>query len=171
MTKLVKPETEEMRRHREMVDRVTKYVIPVGRNHDALVDSDVFRWAQYYRWWLQTNSTTDIGYAVREIRLSNGKRRVIRMHREILGLVHGDGTMVDHINRNGLDNRRDNLRIADKRVNALNSKVRSDSLSGVTGVAPNRSKWRAYTYKDGKQIQLGTYSTIEEAANVRQSHS
>ncbi len=147
------------------------YVIPVGRNHDALVDSDTFLWAQYYRWWLQTNTTTDIVYAVREVRMPDGRRRVIRMHRDILGLVHGDGVIVDHINRDGLDNRKANLRIADKRINALNSKIRADNLSGVTGVAPNRNKWRAYRYESGRQIALGTFDTIEEAASARQSHS
>ncbi len=154
-----------------MSDHVQKYVIPVGRNHDAIVDGSTFQWAQYYRWWLQTNNTTDVLYAVREIRMPNGKRRVIRMHREILGLVHGDGIMVDHINRNGLDNRKTNLRIADKRINTLNSKTRSDSTTGITGVSANRDKWRAYTYRDGKQVSLGTFDTIEEATHARQSHT
>ena len=150
---------------------VQKYVIPVGRNHDALVDYPTFLWAQYYQWWIQANDTTDIVYAVREVPTPSGRRRVIRMHREILGLVHGDGIIVDHINRNGLDNRKANLRIADKRINALNSKVRSDSLSGVTGVAPSGNGWRAYFYGGGKQICLGTYDTLQEAKNARQSHS
>ena len=150
---------------------VQKYVIPVGRNHDALVDDSTFQWAQYYRWWLQTNNTTDIVYAIREVRMTNGGRMVIRMHREILGLVHGDGILVDHINRDGLDNRKANLRIADKRINTLNSKTRSDSTTGITGVSGNRGRWRAYIYRNSKQISLGTYDTIKEATNARQSHS
>lgn len=143
----------------------------VGRNHTAVIDDEDFALVSKYSWWIQRNETTDVVYAVREERLSDGTRRVYRMHREILGLTHGDGVMVDHINRNGLDNRRANLRIADKRTNALNSKVRTDSLSGVTGVAPLRGRWRAYVYRDGAQTHIGTYDTVEEAANARQAHS
>ena len=58
----------------------------------------------------------------------------------------------DHINRNTLDNRRENLRIVDKSMNAVNADIRSNNTSGVTGVSwsNNLSLWRAYINYKGK---------------------
>lgn len=78
---------------------------------------------------------------------------------------------VDHINGDTLDNKRSNLRIANKHQNAQNSKLRKDSTSGYKGVSlrtdPRRIKrWRAYITHDGKHITVGTYHTAEEAAEA-----
>lgn len=71
------------------------------------------------------------------------------LHRVILGRMLGrdlvKGEMVDHINGNGLDNRRENLRLANPSQNSRNAKLRSDNKSGFKGVSwvRNRKKWVA----------------------------
>jgi len=93
----------------------------------------------------------------------NGK--TIYLHREILNAKKGQ--IVDHINRNGLDNRKCNLRFANKAINANNTKYHENSaikLKGVTVRKDRNKKYRATIVFEGKQIYLGSYYTPEEAA-------
>lgn len=81
------------------------------------------------------------------------------MHRLILGVVD-PSICVDHINRNSLDNRRSNLRIANKQQNAANM-CRGSECKGVTA---HRDKWMAQITVSGEHKYLGLYPTREEAA-------
>ena len=83
---------------------------------------------------------------------------------------------VDHINRNRLDNRIENLRLATRSENLHNSGARAGSSSGVKGVAlrslrrgkrPSK-QWMAHIMVNGKRFHLGNYYTLEEAAAARQ---
>lgn len=73
------------------------------------------------------------------------------------------GSIIDHINGNPLDNRRENLRFCTHAQNMQNSKVRKHSGTGVKGVQKHRNKYRALICKNGKQIKLGSFDSIEEA--------
>lgn len=94
-------------------------------------------------------------------------RTLEKMHRLIMKPQKGE--IVDHINRDKLDNRKSNLRITNKSVNALNSKVFITNKSGYKGVSwfKRDSKWRAYGMLNYKQIHLGTFYAIEDAINAR----
>jgi hypothetical protein len=61
-----------------------------------------------------------------------------------------------------------NLRLATRSQNNMNRSARSDNKSGVTGVTWHKQsqKWRATIHKNGKQIQIGMFETIEEAAKA-----
>jgi hypothetical protein len=86
------------------------------------------------------------------------------MHRMILGLKRGDGLEGDHINRDKLDNRRSNLRVVDRRLNAQNVSAVAGSTSRFRGVSAKRGLWRARWAVDGVTHYLGTYRTELEAA-------
>ncbi|ASJ79287.1 HNH endonuclease [Curvibacter phage P26059B] len=73
------------------------------------------------------------------------------------------GVFVDHINGNPSDNRRENLRFCTHAQNMQNSKVRSHSSTGVKGVQKHKNRYRALIRRDGKQVRLGSFTTIEEA--------
>lgn len=98
----------------------------------------------------------------------NGKQVRIFMHRVLMNPEKG--YFVDHINGNGLDNRRENLRIATHAQNMRNSKKRKSSKWPYKGISyDNRSyhlskKWRVRIRIDGKQIYAGRFETPEEAA-------
>ncbi len=81
------------------------------------------------------------------------------MHRLIMDCP--DGMDVDHINGDGLDNRRENLRIVTRSQNLRNRKTFKNSKSGFKGVIfnPVNGKWKAI-------INLGTFDTSEEAAKA-----
>lgn len=78
--------------------------------------------------------------------------------------------MIDHKNRNIFDNRRCNLRIADKRINAINSKIRENNKSGVIGVfwRKDRNCWTARIKNDkGKYLFLGNFKNKNDAIITR----
>jgi len=115
-----------------------------------------------YHWGLSS-----CGYLRRAV-IENGRQRIIYLHREILGLGSGD-PLVDHINGNKLDNRKCNLRVANKSINRINtSAVRSDSRTGVKGVTQDRRNGRFHVYlkRQGKKTNFGSYQTLKEAAVV-----
>lgn len=91
----------------------------------------------------------------------NGK--VVFLHRFILGV---DGGIIDHINGNNRDNRRENLRITDCKGNARNNI--SKNKFGVNGIRqkPN-GKYEARITVNYKSVSLGTYATVEEAIQAR----
>ena len=103
------------------------------------------------------------------------KTTTLLLHRLVMG-VTDPKILIDHIDRNNtLDNRKTNLRLADRRINAINRKVRKTSGTGFKGVekviqknkkSPDRVHYRAYIGIDGKHKYLGYYKTPEEAARA-----
>lgn len=75
--------------------------------------------------------------------------------------------VVDHINGDGLDNRRANLRVCTQAENVRNRRIHSNNRSGFKGVYFDPSStirsWRAKISINGKRIRLGRYASAEEA--------
>jgi hypothetical protein len=92
-------------------------------------------------------------------------------HRLIWLLHHGyfPEHQIDHINRIRTDNRIENLREVSQVCNSRNCKQRTDCSSGVTGVYWHKltNKWRARIKIPNKNIHLGLYDTLLEAAKAR----
>lgn len=91
-------------------------------------------------------------------------------HRLAWLYVHGEWpSELDHINRNGLDNRLSNLRVATSGENQRNIGLRSDNKSGYKGVHFHKKsgRWRAQIWVAGKGYTLGLQDTAEEAFRVR----
>lgn len=88
----------------------------------------------------------------------------ISMQRFLTGAKPND--IVDHIDRNPLNNTLPNLRICTKQTNAINTAVRVDNRTGYKGVSYHKKgeKFRAYIVINGKQIHLGLFDTAEQAA-------
>jgi len=109
----------------------------------------------------------DTFYAKRHIWV-NGIRTEQGMHREILHLSHRDGVEVDHINRDGLDNQRSNLRITTHGLNRHNSKKNTNNISGYRGVhwCNSTKKWVAMIAINRKQKTIGRYRSVISAAEA-----
>jgi hypothetical protein len=136
--------------------------IPLNRGMTALVDDADYPLIAGYRWHVSKT-----GYAARGIRLSpGGKRGMLWMHRVVLGLSHGDGVVVDHIDGNKLNNHRANLRICSVKENSRNRGKQRNNKSGFKGVSKYRDSWVATIRKDGKSIYLGLHKTPEEAHEI-----
>lgn len=123
----------------------------------ALVDRADAEAVGVYPWCMSR------GYAVRGAQIG-GKRRLVLMHRFLLGLSPGDGVQVDHINGNKLDNRRANLRVCTNAENHQNLH-HCGFYRGVSWHA-RKKRWQAYAYLARKKRHLGYYASKEEAAVV-----
>ena len=119
-----------------------------------------------YKWRITYagKSQSRLYYASSRERGRNGKW--IRMHRLIMGIA--DGVHVDHINGDGLDNRRENLRIVTAQLNQANSRKKVVQTSRFKGVAWHRAagKWRAYICINRGQRHLGLFDDEIEAARA-----
>ena len=92
-----------------------------------------------------------------------GKRTNLYMHRIIMGAT--DDEQIDHVNNNGLDNRKRNLRRCTNAQNNWNKGKHRDNTSGFKGVSydPDRGKWRARLMVNGKFVWLGRHHTAQAA--------
>lgn len=93
----------------------------------------------------------------------------IKLHRLIMNVSAGDGSLIDHINGNKLDNRKANLRLADKTINSLNTPKRPGCSSKYKGVTRFRNKWLAQATVSKKRVYLGVYETETEAYAARKA--
>ena len=91
-------------------------------------------------------------------------RRYVFAHNLIMNPP--EGFEVDHIDGNGLNNQRSNLRIVTHRMNCVNRREhREGKLPGITWSKRNQ-KWIAYIQIDGKRKQLGSFDDKYEAYNT-----
>jgi hypothetical protein len=132
--------------------------IPLTQNQIALIDDEDLDLVKNYKWCAWKHKQTYYSHAATK----NGK---ISLHRLIIGAKTGQ--LVDHINGNGLDNRKSNLRIVDSFGNARNRRPRV-LTSQYKGVCwhKRRNKWQASIYCDKQNIHLGTFSNEIEAAKA-----
>mgnify|MGYP003661541398 CR=1 FL=1 len=159
----------------ELSDKVT---IVDDEDYDKVMSAISERAKWYYRCMGQSSFNE---YAI------NGNRRM-SVHRVVMDAPKGMD--VDHINGNGLDNRKENLRLCTRSQNCMNQRLKSHSRSGYKGVAYEPIHRQKYTSKKtgittvkeyklskpyrayigngkGGHITLGRYATGEEAARVR----
>jgi hypothetical protein len=137
--------------------------IRVGQGQYAVVDADDYERLNKYSWICDKGGTTY--YARRRIRIAKGKRRSIMMHRDILPVPKG--MHVDHINHNGLDNRKANLRPATRKQNMWNRRKLSRKYSSkYVGVYKRFDKWMAGLRVDGKYVCVGRFDDEKEAARA-----
>jgi hypothetical protein len=158
---------------------MAEMAIPVSGGRWALVDEEDYYKLKGYKWTAREGKNTVYAYCLKKIsKMQNveagwGPNESYLgtpfMHRVILNAP--DGMEVDHINGNGLDNRRANLRLATREQNNANRRPQPASLSGFLGVQKYREKWRAGLSYSGRRIKLGTYDTPEEAAKAYDSRA
>jgi hypothetical protein len=134
---------------------------PTGKQF-AMVDDADFDWLNQWKWRAVSRSGQPT-YAMRQT-----GRKFIRMH----VLVFGDNNP-DHIDRNGLNNRRGNLRPATKSQNGANSKLKKNNTSGFKGVYWYKAfqKWTGSIMCNGKRHFTGYFSDAREAARTYDSLS
>ncbi|MDQ6906714.1 MAG: AP2 domain-containing protein [Chloroflexota bacterium] len=141
--------------------------IPLTRGKYALVDAEDFPRLAAYRWHAFHDRKDGRWLAVRGERIRIEGRSVNRnvwMHREILGAP--DGMPVEHLNDDGLDNRKANLQRSTRAERYAKRGKLSTNTSGYCGVTfyARTGKWRAQIRCDGTTLHLGYFTTAEEAA-------
>ena len=140
--------------------------IALSRGKYAIVDVKDYGWLSRHNWFALKGQRTF--YATRWERPEKGGRQLaVAMHRAIMGAVKGE--LVDHINHNGLDNRRVNLRKATRAQNSQNRrKPRVNSKSQYKGLAWQKrtGKWSVRIQVDWDHKCIGTFTDELEAAKA-----
>lgn len=134
--------------------------VKVKLNDENHMLCDIEDWERFngHYWFMN-----DAGYAVCETM----KTGTLRFHKLVTGTTAE--VIIDHIDRNKLDNRKCNLRIATASVNAINRGLQSNNTSGHKGVRLNKhGSWVASITVNKKHIYIGSFKTKEEAVKARE---
>lgn len=141
----------------------TEYaLIPLTRGQSTVIDLLDWGMAQQYKWRAQYDPERDRFYATSAGPRKFG-RKFVSLHRLLTRCP--DGLRVDHADRNGLNNRRRNLRTGTGSQNSANRPKQIDNTSGYKGVSWHKrhGKWYAQIGVRGKKIYLGLHETKESA--------
>ena len=140
-----------------------RYITLLNSHKVALVDKEDYKKVAEYRWYLHDR------YAERS---DTKNKKHIYMHWDIIGKPL-KGMNTDHINGDGLDNRKDNLRHVTPRENLLNSSFRKQSALYIDGdglisglsvhFLQKRNKYQASCYMNGKKKWLGYFNDVVSA--------
>lgn len=136
----------------------------------ALVPDGDYGWLSAVRWYAARDLTTQSFYAQRNAPTGRDhpRYRTLKMHNAIWehhnGLIPA-GRTVDHVNRDTLDNRLSNLRLATPSQQQQNKGLFKNNTSGHRGVGWHKGceKWQARIGVDGKRIHLGYFDDKDDA--------
>lgn len=160
--------------------------IMLTRGMSAMVDDEDFEWLNQYKWY--AGASDKKFYAVRKGRKIDGilYKIPIYMHRQILKLTRDDELMADHVNGNGLDNRRLNLRKCSYRENNINKILcfdgQSSTFRGVSHIIEHHC-WKAeidnhfighyltegeaaYYYNEQAKIRHGEFAVLNDLSGL-----
>ncbi len=127
----------------------------------TLVDDEDYDFLSQFKWYADTYRRGQ--YAKRNIWNSETKKSKTQlMHRIIM--APNSTEQVDHIDGNGLNNQKSNLRLCSNSQNLRNRKEQKNNTTGYKGVSTHGKKYRATIFVNSKQIYLGSFLTKEEAA-------
>jgi hypothetical protein len=137
--------------------------IKLTQNKVALVDDEDFDLLSKWKWFAhKVKRSPGRFYAVRNIRNIKEERKIM-MHRLVMDAPKDK--CVDHIDGDGLNNQKNNLRICTTSQNFMNTEKRRNNTSGFKGVfkRPNRNKWYSVLTVNYKPRYLGSFSSPEIA--------
>ena len=143
--------------------KIIKYTNRKGREFEILVDDDDYERVNEHKWWVSSHQNKrgdEICYAERTDKKES-------LHRFIMN-VSDPKIQVDHINHDGLDNRKSNLRICTNKQNQLNKHKYVDTSSQYKGVCWHKGaqKWCCSACVNGKGKFLGYFTSEIEAAHT-----
>ena len=134
-------------------------LIKLTQGKSTMIDDSDYDTVSKHKWYMALTSGA-YPYAYRNV--WNGKRqKMLAMHRQITNAKEGE--MVDHINGDTLDNRRENLKICSRSENGLNNKRHRLGLLSGTTKHKRSGKYQAQIRRNGVTLYLGLFSTEKEA--------
>lgn len=135
--------------------------IPLTQGKVAIVDDEDFERLSQWKWYYKASNLT--GYAARDVTVE-GKRVRIKMHRIIMNPA--DDEEVDHIDGDGCNNQRHNLRVCTHQENCCNNRRATGEGATYRGVRYESGRWRAAISSGDSVKSLGSFLTEEDAARA-----
>src|SRR5262249_14509781 len=141
----------------------TMIAIKLSRGQQSLIDDQDLGIVAPYKWYALHEPKNDSWYAYTRIRVG-GKKTSLSMHRLIMNAQKGE--IIDHRDRNGLNNQRDNLRRCSHAENMRNRKKQRNGTLPYKGIRKNTNSnsFSAAIKAGGKILHIGSYQTQLEAA-------
>lgn len=138
--------------------------VPLTKGFVAVIDASDVPLVAGSNWWA-LQKANGVVYAVRQMRIL-GKKQNVLMHRVIAGTPNG--LLTDHIDGDGLNNRRSNLRHATNEQNQRNRGANRGTRSGLKGVQFHKRDrlWLARITVNKKVYSLGYFKEPEQAHNA-----
>ena len=151
---------------------VTKIKLTKGQY--ALIDNEDLDFLNQWKWGAKYDKDIDgfYGRRTQHNTMINGisKNKIIMMHRAVMEYILGRelerNELIDHINHNPLDNRRDNLRIVSSRQNQQNLKRKTSSKYPGVHWSKQAKKWIARIRLGNNRKYLGCFSDEKDAAKA-----
>jgi len=142
--------------------------IPLTKGHVAIVDADDYPLVSAHKWRANEKYRVDGAlcvHAMRTIKV-DGKETAQFLHRLLMNAP--SGAQVDHIDGNGLNNTRANLRLCTNAENGRNRRIQTNGSSRFKGVGWHKKdrKWSARIKVNGKLIWLGCFADEMSAAKA-----
>lgn len=140
-------------------------IIPLTQGQQAIVDDEDYERVSKYKWWTMKCRKSGF-YACRTFRKSNNKRASILLHRFIMNPP--EKMQVDHVDDNGLNCTRSNMRVCTNAENNRNKKLRPDNTSGYKGVTWDKrnKRWNASITVNGKHLYISQFTNPIDAAHA-----
>jgi HNH endonuclease len=145
--------------------------IPLTQGKVAIVDAEDYQLLMRWKWQAQKSSNGKTYYATNGVSAAKYGKASFHMHRIIMNSP--GGLMVDHIDGDGLNNRKSNLRLATRQQNGCNRRgLPSNNTSGYIGVTHARNTKWGFTMKvNGKNRFAGGFDSPEDAARARDAEA
>lgn len=145
-----------------IICKENEMIIPLNKGFYTIIDKEDYEKVSTITWRVESTKKHDLFYVVGDI---NG--RVVKMHRIIMGIVDNLELEVDHIDHDGLNNTKNNLRLCTRKGNVWNRRA-SMTSSKYKGVSWHKRdlKWSAYITYNSVRISLGYHKTEEEGAKA-----
>lgn len=137
--------------------------IHLSQGKVAIVDDSDYELVSQYKWTTMHTPGRKTWYAYHSD-WNKGNPRSIILHCFLMSAPKG--TEVDHIDGDGLNCQRHNLRMATRSENSHNVDKRCDNTSGYKGVMTNKRRWRFSIQSHGRRITKGGFKTAEDAARA-----
>lgn len=140
-------------------------IVPLTHGYEAVIDAEDIDRVSAYTWRAVEDKNTVYAVTLRKAE-GKGRREKLSLHRFVLG-VSDPSVKVDHIDGDGLNNTKRNLRFATSQQNAMNMRVRGKGCV-YKGVSKYKhyQKWAASIRVDGKQRHIGYFDSPEDAARA-----
>lgn len=140
--------------------------ISITKGKTVFVDDEDYEELIKRRWFANKGKNGNF-YAARRMSIGKSKSKIVLMHRVILG-VTDNNIKIDHIDHNGLNNQKSNLRICTNAENSKNKTSKIGSSSKYLGVSydKEKQKWFACIQLNGKTKYLGRFNEEEMAAKA-----
>ncbi len=135
--------------------------IQLTKGKKALVDDADYDWLNQWKWYAMNSRGS---YYACRTSVNKGIKRYILMHRLIFSGIH-PSCLVDHIDGDGLNNQKSNLRSCNNKQNVRNSKpiIGTSKYKGVS-FSSDRKKWQAKIKHNGNSIWIGYFDYESDAA-------